>query len=220
MSVAVKKLETLPLLQDHVIDAFAAAQHVKQPYDYWLLNDALPADTCQAIMDLPFAPPEGAVFDGRREANNSTRVYFSPENQQKYAVCRDVANTYRDPAVIAHLEELTGTDLSQGHLRIEYCQDIDGFWLEPHLDISVKLITMLVYLSPEPELSDAGTDVYDATPDHNLVATSPFGMGKGLIFVPGTDTWHGFTKRPIHGLRKSIIINFVTSDWKNVQELA
>ena len=79
---------------------------------------------------------------------------------------------------------------------------------------------MLVYLSGEPELRDAGTDIYDASPEHKLVGTAPYERNKGLIFIPGTDTWHGFTKRPIHGVRKSIIINYVSPEWRAVEELA
>lgn len=196
------------------------SNHVKEPYDYWLLDNALPERCIDGIAGLPFAPPTGAVFDGRREANNSTRVYFNPENQAKFPVIREVTDVFRDPAVVRRLEAVTGRDLSEGLLRIEYCQDVDGFWLEPHLDISVKLFTMLIYLSGEPELYDAGTDVYDATPEHNLVATAPYEKNKGLIFIPGDNTWHGFTKRPIKGVRKSIIVNWVTPAWRDRYELA
>jgi len=87
------------------------------------------------------------------------------------------------------------------------------------LDISVKLFTMLIYLSDDPNLFDAGTDIYDATPEHKLVATAPYEQNTGLIFIPGTNTWHGFSKRPIMGLRKSIIINYVTPEWRNKDEL-
>jgi hypothetical protein len=115
---------------------------------------------------------------------------------------------------------LTGRDLGEGSLRIEYCQDVDGFWLEPHLDLGVKMFTMLIYLSGEPELLDAGTDIYDASPEHKLVATAAYEKNKGLIFIPGTDTWHGFSKRPIRGVRRSIIVNWVTSEWRARNELA
>ena len=122
--------------------------------------------------------------------------------------------------MLGALRSLTGADLSRGHLRIEYCQDVDGFWLEPHLDISVKLFTMLVYLSGDPALRDAGTDIYDSSPEHRLAASAPYEKNKGLIFIPGTNSWHGFSKRPIRGLRKSIIINFVSDDWRAKDELA
>lgn len=202
------------------LSCLARSQHVSDPFNYWLLADALPQATIDGIVALPYAPPSTSVFDGRRESNNSTRVYFSKENQARYPVCREVADAFNHPSLIAALEKRTGQDLSTGRLRIEYCQDVDGFWLEPHLDIGVKLFTMLVYLSGEPELRDAGTDIYDASPEHKLVASAPYERNKGLIFIPGTDTWHGFTKRPIAGVRKSIIINYVSPAWRSVDELA
>lgn len=203
-----------------VLEALARARHHTWPYDYWLLDSVLPDTACSSIADLPFAPPAAPVFDGRREANNSTRIYFSPSIQERFPVCREVAMAFDDPATRAAIQKLTGTSLATGLLRIEYCQDIDGFWLEPHVDIPVKLFTMLVYLTNSPDLVDAGTDIYDATADHSRVATAPCSWNTGLIFIPGKDTWHGFTPRPIPGVRKSIIINYVTPQWRAIEELA
>ena len=204
----------------HFIDGLRRAAHVTEPFDHWLFDDILPESTIDAMATLPFAPPPEPVFDGRRESNNSTRVYFSGENQTQFPVCRDVADTFSDRRVIAEIERMTKADLSDGHLRIEYCQDVDGFWLEPHQDIKVKLFTMLIYLSDDPKLRDAGTDVYDDTPEHNRIASVPYEKNKGLIFVPGATTWHGFSKRRINGLRKQIIINYVSSEWRNKAELS
>ena len=202
------------------LDCLAGSERRTSPFRYWLLMDALPSETVDAIAALPFDPPGQAQFDGRRETNNSTRVYFSSENQMRFAVCREVAEAFKHPLVTAAIERETGTDLSEGQLRVEYCQDVDGFWLEPHVDIPVKLFTMLVYLSGEAELRHAGTDIYDATPAHNLVGTAPYERNKGLIFIPGKDSWHGFTPRPIQGVRKSIIINYVSPAWRDTFELA
>ncbi len=196
------------------------ADHRRTPFEYWLLERALPDTVVDSIAALPYAPPSETNFDGRRESNNSTRVYFSKENQSRHPVCREIVEGFQHPAVVAAIERTTGTDLGRGQLRVEYCQDVDGFWLEPHLDISVKLFTMLVYLSGEPELRDAGTDIYDASSEHRLVGTAPYERNKGLIFIPGTDTWHGFSKRPIRGVRKSIIINYVSPEWRATHELA
>jgi hypothetical protein len=218
--------ETLPveLSSAGVAAAFLAclenARHVEAPFDHWLLADALPGSTVAEIAGLPFAPPQVSRFDGRRESNNSTRVYFSPEMQARFPVCREVAGAFRDPRVVAALEVLTRTRLASGRLRVEYCQDVDGFWLEPHLDIGVKLFTMLIYLSDDPALADAGTDIYDASPEHRPVGRADYLPNHGLIFIPGKDTWHGFTQRPIRGVRKSIIVNYVTDAWRAVEELA
>ena len=202
------------------LTCLAASDRRRTPFRYWLLDQALPAPTVDAIAGLPYAPPVAAQFNGRRETNNSTRVYFSKENQIRFGVCREVAEAFKHPRVVAAIEQETGTDLTHGQLRVEYCQDVDGFWLEPHVDISVKLFTMLIYLSDEPELRDAGTDIYDASPEHKLVGTAPYEKNKGLIFIPGRDTWHGFTPRPIRGVRKSIIINYVSPAWRDTFELA
>ena len=200
--------------------ALANSDHQTSPFDYWLIEDVLPEWVCDGIAGLPFAPPAAPTFDGRRESNNSTRVYFSPANQEKFDVCRALADAFRSRDVISALEKTTGRNLSNGRLRIEYCQDVDGFWLEPHVDIPVKLLTMLVYLADAPELHGAGTDIFDATPEHRLVTSAPCEWNAGLIFIPGKDTWHGFAQRPIHGVRKSIIINYVTPEWRAAEELA
>ncbi|MCW2308827.1 2OG-Fe(II) oxygenase [Rhodobium gokarnense] len=200
------------------LKALAAADDVADPYPHWHLDATIPDDVVDAIVALPFAPPEDAVFDGRREANNQTRVFFGKELQKEHPVAADLAAALGDEEVVAALEKTCDVDLSKGQLRIEYCLDTDGFWLEPHTDIAVKQFTMLIYLSGEPELADAGTDVYDT--DMNLVATSPYGKGIGFIFIPSETSWHGFRKRPINGIRRSLIVNFVAPEWRSVEELA
>ena len=48
----------------------------------------------------------------------------------------------------------------------------------------------------------------------------PYDRNKGLIFVPAAGTWHSDARAPINGVRKSIIINYVTSDRREKWELA
>ncbi|MFQ5625728.1 MAG: 2OG-Fe(II) oxygenase [Methyloligellaceae bacterium] len=196
------------------------ADHVTRPFDYWLLKNALPEGICEAIASLPFAPPQDSVFNGKRETNNSTRVYFTPENQANFDVCRRVAEGFKHTSVKQAIEEETGTDLSDTHLRIEYCQDTNGFWLEPHTDILVKKFTMLVYLSDDPNLALAGTDIHKGPPDFKYVGSAPYGRNLGVIFIPGKNSWHGVGHHPLEGIRKSIIINYVTSDWRDTWEFA
>jgi hypothetical protein len=196
-----------------------AAERHDTPWRHWLLTDALPDDVIDRVLALPYAAPEAGTFDGRRESNNSTRVFFGKEEQDRHPVCAELAALFHDEGTIAAIEKTCGVDLSKGQPRIEYTQDIDGFWLEPHTDIRVKLFTMLIYLSDDPALADAGTDIYDVTGKVHLGA-SPYGRNLGLIFLPGDDTWHGFEKRPIRGVRKSLIVNYVSPEWRAVEELA
>lgn len=202
----------------HFLAALAAAEKGEAPYAHWLLSDALSPDLRDPLSALELPEPEAESFDGRREANNQTRVFLNPAFCAGHAASADTVALFRDPAIVAALGRTCGAELSAGRLRIEYTRDRDGFWLEPHTDIRAKLFTMLIYLSDDPALADAGTDIYDA--GGRVVKTAPYGLNRGLIFVPGDDTWHGFARRPIRGLRRSLIVNYVTPDWRSVHELA
>jgi hypothetical protein len=129
-----------------------------------------------------------------------------------------VAAVFQDARTVGAIEQLCGTSLAGGLLRIEYCQDSDGFWLEPHTDIGAKLFTFLIYLSDGPGTAEWGTDLYDG--ERNWIGRAPFGRGFGLMFVPGGDTWHGFAPRRIAGVRRSLIVNYVKDEWRARHELS
>ncbi len=211
---------SLPPVAQSFLACLENADLQKQPYNHWLLTNPLPEGYADEIANLPFPPPQDIEFNGRRETNNSTRVYFTKENQEKFDVCREVVEGFNHPQVRPAIERVTGADLSDGHLRIEYCQDTEGFWLEPHTDILVKKFTMLVYLLDDPNLKVAGTDIHEGPPDFKYVHSAPYGKNLGVIFIPHEHSWHGVGKRPFKGVRKSIIINFVTSEWRDKWELA
>jgi len=188
------------------------------PFRHWLLQDMLPEETLTQIDALPFEPP--AIDDalGKRETHNSTRSFFSADRRGRFAVCRDVAGALQRSDVVHEIERHCGTALGGSYLRIEYCLDTDGFWLEPHTDIGAKLFTMLIYLSQEPGSEGWGTDLLDA--DRSIVTTAPYRRNAGLIFIPGSDTWHGFHRREIAGVRRSLIVNYVKPEWRSRHELA
>jgi hypothetical protein len=188
------------------------------PFRHWLLDHMLPDDTCAALDGLPVAPPKIEDTAGKRETHNSSRLFFGKEQRGSYAVCDDIAAALQSKAVVGQLEKSCMVALDGTYLRIEYCLDTDGFWLEPHTDIGAKLFTMLIYLSDEPGSEAWGTDLLDG-PD-KLVATTPYRRNHGLIFIPSTDSWHGFHRRPIHGVRRSLIVNYVKPDWRSRHELA
>ena len=41
-----------------------------------------------------------------------------------------------------------------------------------------------------------------------------------MIFVPADNTWHGFEPREIPGVRQSLILNYVTPEWRAREQLA
>jgi hypothetical protein len=197
------------------LDRAAAAGH---PYRHWLLDSILPDDTCAAIDALPVTPPPVGDTKGKRETHNSSRLFFGAEQRVIHPVCNTLASALQSDAVLRRLEGLCGAVLAGSFLRIECCLDTEGFWLEPHTDIGAKLYTMLVYLSDEPGCETWGTDVLDGP--ETLVATTPYVRNGGLIFIPAADTWHGFHRRPIGGVRRSLIVNYVKPEWRSRHELA
>jgi hypothetical protein len=204
--------------QTSFLGALDRSTRLTEPYRHWLMTDILPAPAAAELKDLPVPAPDGLVFNGRRETNNSTRFYFNAEAQARFPGARALAEAFQAPETVAAIEKECKVDLTNTNLRLEYCQDTDGFWLEPHTDIGVKQFTMLIYLSTGPGSEEWGTDVYDG--DFNHVHQAPCLFNSGLIFIPGADTWHGVAPRKIVGIRKSIIINYVAADWRARHELA
>jgi len=166
----------------------------------------------------PALPAAASCGTGEARDRQQHADLFSTENRADFPVCRDIAAALQGRAVADGLETLCRTDLAGSFLRIEYCRDTDEFWLEPHTDIGAKLFTMLIYLSTEGSVEDWGTDLMN--PAGDVLATVPYRANSGVIFIPGSDTWHGFRKRPIDGIRRSLIVNYVKSEWRSRHELA
>jgi hypothetical protein len=194
------------------------ASRSDRPYRHWSLTACVPADTIDDMLDLPFEAPSLDGISGKRELHNNTRKYFDVENRKAFPVCEAVAQAFQDKRVTSRIEKAFGTNLAGTYLRMEFAQDIDGFWLEPHSDLGVKSFTMLLYLSKDPNHKELGTDIYDA--DKKYFGRSHFASNAAMIFVPADNTFHGFEKRPIKGVRTSLIINYVTDEWRAREQLS
>jgi hypothetical protein len=188
------------------------------PWRHWLAERVLPDELCRAAGLLPFRSAAIEDTGGRRETHNAQRIFVSPANRRAFPACDALADAFQDEATVGLIEDRCGSDLSGSFLRIECCLDTAGFWLEPHTDIGAKLFTMLIYLSDDPDAADWGTDLMDAA--GRVLGRAPGTRNTALLFVPGSDTWHGFTPRPIHGVRRSIIVNYVKPEWRSRHELA
>lgn len=198
--------------------SFSSAQQFDEPYTRWQARSVLPEPVTEAICTLPLAAPELGGVSGKREKHNATRTYFDAANQGRFAVAAAMAGAFQTTELARLIETRFATNLTGTYLRIEYAQDVDGFWLEPHSDLGVKVFTLLIYLSDDPAHAGLGTDIY--TPEKEHFGTSPFEPNSALVFVPSDVTFHGFERRPISGVRKSLIINYVTNEWRDRDQLA
>ncbi len=198
--------------------SFAAGRESPAPYRHWFVDNCLPAHLVDQVLDLPFPAPALGGVSGKRELHNATRRYFDAENRAKFPFVDGICQAFQSPETVSTIETTFGTKLKGSYVRIEVAQDIDGFWLEPHTDLGVKMFTFLLYTSKVPSHQDLGTDIYDN--DKKWVARSPFKSNSAMIFVPSNNTYHGFEGRKIEGVRKSLVINYVTNDWKARAQLA
>jgi hypothetical protein len=197
--------------------SLAAASVSETPYHHWTLTHLFPETIVDALFDLPFEAPALDGISGKRELHNDTRTYFNDETIARRPVCAAIARALHDPDTVAMFANAIGVNLDGSYLRVEFAQDVDGFWLQPHTDEGAKLVTLLHYLA-EPGQEDLGTDIYAAA--DRWAKRAPFVRNQALMFVPGDHTWHGFEKRRIDGVRKSVIVNYVTDAWRDRTQLA
>lgn len=201
-----------------LLNSFGAGERRAKPYPHWFLTRCLPGAVADEITALPFPAPALCGLSGKRELHNATRKYFDADNRGAYPVIEAFSQAFQSPTVTSCIERTFGTRLAGTYLRLEYAQDTGGFWLEPHTDLGVKVFTMLLYLSKDTAHRELGTDIYDTELRH--VGRSPFEPNGAMVFVPSTDTFHGFEPRTIGGVRKSVIINYVTNEWRAREQLS
>ena len=201
-----------------LLSGFSLADRMERPYRYWFATSCLPPESVDDLLGLPFVAADLAGVSGKRDLHNNSRRYFDTEGRRAFPCMETVSAAFQDSRVTSAIAQLFGAKLDRTYLRIEFAQDVDGFWLEPHTDIGVKMFTFLLYLSKDPSHGDLGTDVYDE--DRTWVGRTPYRTNSGMIFVPSPITYHGFEKRPIRGVRKLLVINYVTEEWRAREQLA
>jgi hypothetical protein len=205
------------LVEDSILASLASAERRDAPYTHWRASQVLPDVTAAALAELPLQAVDLRGVSGRRELHNDQRSYFAGEVLDRFPAARDVAEAFQSARIVQAIADATGARLQGTYLRIEYAIDLAGFWLEPHTDLGVKSYTMLYQLGL-PGQEDLGTDIY--ADRHNWVERVPFAWNAALIFVPSDVTWHGFEPRPIARPRRSVIVNYVTDEWRAREQLA
>lgn len=214
-------LPTLPNADEiarHFGNALREARLDGWPYRHWLLKEVFPGNLCVGILALPIAPVAVEDCGGVRDKRNDLRKFFTPALRAHYPACAVLAEALQRPEIARLFAKTCGIDASGSFLRIEYIQDTDGAWLQPHCDIPEKLFSMVIYLCTGPDAKDWGTDIYDA--ERRWVGRSSAEFNSATIFVPGPNTWHGFDKRPIDGVRRLMEINYVRPSWRDRNQLA
>ena len=205
-------------IQASLKHSLASAARFDEPYRHWVLDRFFPDDVATDLQSVAFPVADLEGVSGKRELHNDTRHYVDAANRARLTSFAAIANTFQSADTARAIEAFTGAKLDGTYLRIEYAQDVTGFWLEPHTDLGVKRLTILIYLSNGEDHDDLGTDIYDG--EKQWFKRAPFAHNGAMMFVPGDDTYHGFENRNINGVRKSLILNYVTEEWRDREQLA
>ena len=202
------------------------------PFDHWEYNNPLTEESIQEIIkvDIPDVTKHNLKYDGTRAIDDGSAEFrkgiASGGKALKFRCFITKENAFKFPNLVKFIEELQSKetyktissminkDLSNSYVRVEVICDREGFWLKPHCDIKEKLISSLVFVNPNGESENLGTDLYNK--ELKLVKTVPFKHNYGYFFTSGPDTWHGMEKKEIRSERRCIQINYVTfeTDWK------
>jgi hypothetical protein len=201
-----------------LLASLAAAEPSDTPCRHWTLRSCLPEMAVAPILALPFPPPALGGVSGRRELHEGARRYFDVGNRARFPVCEGLCQALQDERVTARIAAQLGARLAGTFLHVEYAQDTDGFWLEPHTDLGVSALTMLLCMSSHPQHTRLGTDLYDADTTH--AGRTPFAPNTALALVPSDVAYYGFERRPIEGIRTSLIVKYVTAAWQRREQLA
>jgi hypothetical protein len=205
-------------IERQFLHALRTCERSEWPYRTWKLKEVFPINLCTGILTLPICPPNLGKTDGTRGNYNDARSFITPALRANFPCCQALSDALQRPTVARQMAETCDISVEGGYLRMEYIQDIDGAWLEPHRDIPEKLFSMVIYLFVGPDAADWGTDIYDA--NKAWVGRSSGEFNSAAIFVAGPATWHGFDPRPIVGVRRLMEINYVRSDWRSRDQLA
>ena len=202
-----------------VIAALQASQTIAWPYPHWQLHDVLPAPVAMALLAWrPGAHFIGGDSGGQRAGRNGQRLFITPALRATSPALDRLARLFDTPCTRDLFTTRCAARLENTSLRLELCLDTDGFWLEPHTDIGAKRLTLLISLSMGAQAADWGTDIMTA--EGTPVARASGAFNSGLLFIPSAQSWHGFVPRPLNGVRRTLIVNYVGPEWHATGELA
>ena len=204
----------------------------EKPFKHWAINQPMTDFAIKEVCNAEIANPisDGLEYDGTRAIDGGEgkyregitsggkakkyRCFVTKENSKKFPHLTNFIEELCSKNVHQLISQLIKKDLSNSYVRLEVICDRKGFWLKPHCDIKEKLISSLVFVNPNGESENLGTDLYNK--ELKLVKTVPFKHNYGYFFTSGPDSWHGMEKKEIKKERRCIQINYVTfeTDWK------
>ncbi len=174
----------------------AAAEVHREPFEFLLVDDVLTDDCKQGIVaDFPQIDKKGSFPLSRLTYGSSFK---------------QLTDELLGPDFGAAVAQRFGLNLSAYPTMITvrgWSDRADG---QLHTDSKDKLITVLLYLNPEWNMSGGRLRLLRSKDVDDYVAEVPPTIGSMVIFKRCDHSWHGF--RPYEGRRMSLQMNWVKSD--------
>lgn len=109
------------------------------------------------------------------------------------------------------------TQITNTFVRAEIIHDRYPFFHDVHVDLPCKNLTIIVNIDKDDD-KNLATDLYH-TKQHHAKKLKWIANG-GVAFKITPDRWHGFEPIEYVGIRKIMIINYVTIDeWRDKDQL-
>lgn len=204
------------------ISSINTSKIYNKPYKHWVFENFLEQDVLDKILELDI-PIGGNGYNNTRNVDNdeTQRTYLKESTLKNYPIFKNIEDIFTNDNFKKSLEAKLGVNLKKyPHLRVEFVQDVSPFCLVPHTDETVKACTILIYLSKDMDSESMGTELYENEDMSGLTVKAPFISNTGYIFLPdGKTTWHGIKEVNFEGIRKVLIINYVSSEWRDTHQL-
>lgn len=194
---------------EHTIDI----QRYDVPYTFYELQNVLPMSVFSKCVEIGLTLNESCSISGSR-GDGDSRCHLKASDAKHRQIGEFLNTAFRSK--LKDLDLLRDTN-NRSALRAELCRDGSEFWQVPHLDVTDKLVTVVIYLLSD--VDGLGTTIYENESPESKFAVSRALPNCALAFRPSNVTWHGFHKRTeLFTSRLSLIVNFV-STWNDVHEL-
>ena len=202
----------------HFIGVLQRSRRLETPYRRWALTDVFPEALCTAILVLPIAPPMLGATDGTRNTYNARRTFFTPELRAQF------------PGVRKALSERCSGPTSRASSARRWSStptEPSAHRIHPG---HRRRLARAASRRPREDLLDGRLSLHRPARQglgHRHLRRRQE-VGRPLVAPsstpprssrPGTNTWHGFDKRPIIGVRRLMEINYVR-DWRDREQLA
>ena len=177
-----------------------------EPFEHYTFTDFFCDNELADINNIKLHS-HSASLSGARTTNNN-RFFVDKQNMWSNSALNRIVDFFLKDDVIDMFEEESNVKIRGNYLRIEFIEDSEKSWLEPHVDISEKLMSFLVYLNNTGESESIGTALYNT--DKEYIKTVPFINNQGFYFYPSNDTWHGLESVQIKERRRAVMVNYCT----------